>query len=72
MPPDALELRGIIAKAGESHITGRHLPELGYRFAAWNELDEDHGLFFHAKVSEKRDGVGDFNSIFFQLGREKA
>jgi hypothetical protein len=72
MPPDARELRNIIAKAGESHITGRPLPELGYRFGAWNELDEDHGLFFHAKVGEKRDGVGDFNSIFFQLGRESS
>jgi hypothetical protein len=70
MPPVTAELRDIIAKTGERHITGRLLPELGYRFSAWNELDEDHALFFHAKVGEQRDGVGDFNNIFFQLGRE--
>jgi hypothetical protein len=70
MPPDARELRGIIAKTVERHVTGRPLPELGYRFSAWNELDEDHALFFRAEVGEERKGVGDFNSIFFQLGRE--
>lgn len=71
MPPDAAELRDIIAKTGERHITGRPLPELGYRFYAWNELDDDHGLFFRAKVGEQREGVGDFNNIFFQLGQQK-
>ena len=72
MPPEAKELRDIIANAGKHHVTGRPLPELGYRFSAWNELDEDHGLFFNAKVGEQRGGVGDFNKIFFQLGREAA
>jgi hypothetical protein len=70
MPPVAAELRDIIAKAGEHHITGRPLPELGYWLSAWNELDKDHGLFFHAKVGEQREGVGDFNNVFFQLGKE--
>jgi hypothetical protein len=70
MPPDAAELREIIAKTGERHITGRLLPELGYSVSAWNELDEDHGLFFRARVGEEREGIGDFNSIFFQLGKE--
>lgn len=71
MPPDAAELRDIIAKTGERHITGRPLPELGYRFSAWNELDDDHMLFFRAKVGEQREGVGDFNNVFFQLGEQK-
>ena len=70
MPPDAAELRDIIAKTGERHVSGRPLPELGYRFYAWNELDDDHALFFRAEVGEERKGVGDFNNIFFQLGQQ--
>jgi len=72
MPPHAAELQSIIAKTGKRHATGRPLPELGYRLAAWNEVDEDHGLFFHAEVGEQRDGIGDFNNIFFQLGGESS
>lgn len=72
MPPDRAELQNAIAKTGERHVTGGPLPELGYRFSAWNELDDDHGLFFSAEVGEKRNGVGDFNNVFFQLGRESS
>lgn len=69
MPPNANELRDIIARTGERDVNGRPLPQLGYRFYAWNELDKDHSLFFRAEVGEQRDGVGDFNNIFFQLGQ---
>lgn len=72
MPPDAAQLHEIIAKSGERSVTGSPIPQLGYRFSAWNELDDDHSLFFRAEVGEEREGVGDFNNVFFQLGRESS
>jgi immunity protein 52 of polymorphic toxin system len=70
MPPDSLELRDIIEKTGERHITGTPLPELGYRFYARNELDEDHSLSFSCRPGRLDNKITEPNSIDFSFGRE--
>lgn len=70
MPPDATELREIIAKTGERHVTGRPLPELGYWFSAWNELDAEHSLSFSCRPGQANDRVAEPNKIEFSFGKE--
>jgi Immunity protein 52 len=68
MPPDIRELGEIIAKTGQRHVTGRAVPELGYRFSAWNELDRDHGLSFSCCPGRSDAKLFDVNSIEFSFG----
>jgi hypothetical protein len=70
MPPAISELKEIIEQSGERHITGKPVPELGYSFSAWNRLDENHSVSFHARVGQQKEKPGDFNSIVFRFGSE--
>jgi len=71
MPPYFEELRHVIADKVQNDDAGQPWPELGYSFSAWNELDEFHGLFFHAKVGAADMTLPEPNSIFFQLGNPR-